>query len=86
MSRSLNNKAAPVAVVVTKREASVAAAEAEVTKKVATTAAAAVAATTGIINLINQYNLVIKSFPFISKGFFYWPHRLLNILRANLGH
>jgi hypothetical protein len=75
-----------VAVVVTKREASAAAAVAEVTKKVAMTAAAAVAATTGIINLINQYNLVNKSFPFISKGFFYCPYRLLNLKWANLEH
>jgi hypothetical protein len=48
----------PVAVVVTKSGASVAAVAAEVTKKAATIAAAAVAATTGIINLFNQYIFV----------------------------
>jgi hypothetical protein len=60
-NRSPNSRAAAAVAVVTRRGASAAVA-AEAIKKVAMTAAAAVAAITGIINLIIDTSLFLKSF------------------------
>jgi hypothetical protein len=54
---------------VTKRKTLAAEAAVEATRKVAITVAEAEAATTGIINLFNQYIFVTKSF--FTEGFFF---------------
>jgi hypothetical protein len=57
-----------------KEASAVAPAAGEVTKRVAITAVAAAVATTGIINLINQYIFVfLKSFPATERIFLLHP-------------